>query len=101
MRLLILLPAMLLPAASVAGPSVIDVAPQPQAIADMRVFNPNDGAADSCPATSRYQAMQKNRRSPNPQKLNQLPAADHYKAVYRMVGNCQVPIIAGYGIGGR
>ena len=36
-------------------------------------------AADSCPPTSRYQAMQKNSRT-DPQKLNQLPAADHYKA---------------------
>ncbi len=100
MRLLILLPAMLLPAASVAGPSVIQVAPQPQAITDMRVFNPNDGAADSCPPTSRYQAMQKNSRT-DPQKLNQLPAADHYKAAYRTIGDCEVPIIAGYNIGGR
>lgn len=100
MRLLILMPAMLLPAASVAAPAIIAVAPQPQATADMRVFNPNDGTADNCPPTSRYQAMYKNRR-PDARKLNELPAADHYKAVYRRVGECEVPIIAGYNIGGR
>jgi len=100
MRLLILLSASLLPAASVAAPAIIQGAPQPRSTADMPVLNPNDGTADSCPPTSRYEAMQKSRR-PDPQKLNQLPAADHYKAVYRRVGNCQVPIIAGYGIGGR
>jgi hypothetical protein len=82
MRFLILLPILLLPAA------------------DMHVFNPNEGTVSSCPPTSRYQAMQKNRR-PDAKKLNELPAADHYKAVYRRVGNCEVPIIAGYNIGGR
>ena len=99
MRLLILLPAILLPAASVAAPSVIQIAPAPQATADMPVISPNAGSAQNCPPTSRYQAMQKNRR-PDAQKLNELPAADLYKSVYRRVGNCEVPIIAGYNIGG-
>ena len=100
MRLLILVSASLLPVASVAAPPIIAPEPQPQATADMRMFDPNVGTAENCPATSRYQAMQKNRRA-NAQKLNELPAADHYKAVYRRVGDCEVPISAGYNIGGR
>ena len=99
MRLLILLPAILLPAASVAAPPSRAPA-QPQAIADMRVFNPSEGTAESCPPTSRYEAMQKGSR-PGAQKLSELPAADHYKAVYRRVGDCEVPVIAGFGIGNR
>lgn len=99
MRLLILLPAILLPAASAAAPPIIAVSPAPQTIADMRVFDPNRGTAENCPPTSRYEARQKG-RVPEAQKLNELPAADHYKAVYRRVGDCEIPVIAGYNIGG-
>ena len=35
------------------------------------------------------------------QKLNELPAADLYAAVYRRVGGCVAPIITRFGIGGR
>jgi hypothetical protein len=35
------------------------------------------------------------------QKLNELPAADLYKTVYRRIGGCEVPIIVRYGVGGR
>ena len=100
MRLLILLPAMLLPAASVAAPRVVEVAPRPQAAAEMPVISPGLGSAKKCPPTSRYHAMQKGPRV-GAQKLNQLPAADLYTAVYRSIGGCEVPIIAGYNVGGR
>ncbi len=95
MRLLILLPAILLPTASASSAD-----PEPQATAGIRIFNPNFRSAESCPPTSRYQAMQTNRR-PEVQKLNELPAADMYKSVYRQVDGCGVPIIAGYNIGGK
>ena len=98
MRLLILLPAILLPAASAAAPPVISSEPNRQAAADMRIFNPNFRADSSCPPTSRYQAMQKD-GGVNAQKLNELPPADHYKAAYRRVGQCELPIVVGYGIG--
>jgi hypothetical protein len=35
-----------------------------------------------------------------PSLLNQLPAADMYNAVYRRVGDCEVPIIVRYNVGG-
>ena len=99
MRLLILVLAAL-PAASVAATPVVQPAPSPRATAEMRVFDPSQGTAESCPPTSRYEARQKDPR-PEAQKLNELPAADHYKAVYRRVGDCEVPVIAGYNIGGQ
>ena len=100
MRFLIVLPAILLPAASTAAPPVIQVAPETQASADMPVINPGIETAAGCPPTSRYHATQRG-RSPDAKKLNELPAADHYKAVYRRIGDCEVPIVAGYNIGGE
>jgi hypothetical protein len=64
----------------------------------MPVINPSSGAPKSCPPTSRYEAARRGGRL-MPQKLNQLPMADAYKAVYRRVGGCVAPIIVKYGIG--
>ena len=100
MRLLILIPAALLPGASVAAPQVIDSTPRAQVIGDMPVINPSASVSGKCPPTSRYHAMQRN-KAPDAQKLNELPAADMYKAVYRRIGGCEVPSIAGYGVGGN
>ena len=36
-----------------------------------------------------------------PQKLAELPPANAYKAVYRLVGGCEVPVVVKYGVGGR
>lgn len=67
---------------------------------NMPVMNPNADAPAKCPPTSRYEAAR--RGGPlDARKLNQLPAADMYKAVYRRIDGCEIPIIAGYGIGGR
>ena len=100
MRLLFLVAAALLPAASAAAPPVISATPEHRPIGDMPVIDPGLPTAEHCPPTSRYEATQRN-RSPKAQKLNELPAADHYKAVYRRIGDCEVPVIAGYNIGGE
>jgi hypothetical protein len=98
MRLLILAPAALLSGASVAAPPVVEAAPDVQVVGDMPVLNPNGPSRDECPPTSRYQAAQRS-KAPQAQKLNELPAADMYKAVYRRIGECEIPIIASYGLG--
>jgi hypothetical protein len=64
----------------------------------MPLLDPNAGSSASCPPTSRYDAARRG-AGPVAQMLNELPAGDHYKAVYRKVGGCEVPVIAGYGIG--
>jgi hypothetical protein len=106
MRLLFLVPAMLLPAASVAaplneGPSAVAYEPSlAHGDGDMPVIAPAGPSSDKCPPTSRYHAV-KGKGPLMGRKLNELPAADHYKAVYRRIGECEVPIIAGYNVGGR
>ena len=66
----------------------------------MPVVNPNVPFSKGCPPTSRFEAAR--RGGPmGAQKLNELPAADMYAAVYRRVGGCVAPIITGFGIGGR
>jgi len=67
---------------------------------DMPVVNPNAGAPRDCPPTSRYEAARRGGRL-GARRLNELPAADMYKAVYRHIGRCEAPIIVGYGIGAR
>ena len=66
---------------------------------DMPVIDPNAGAPANCPPTSRYEAARRGGKLP-PSLLNQLPAADMYNAVYRRVGDCEVPIIVRYNVGG-
>ena len=67
---------------------------------DMPVFNPKASEPANCPATSRYEASRPG-KSLKAQKLNELPDADLYKAVYRTIGRCEVPIIVKYGVAGR
>ena len=66
---------------------------------DMPVVDPNAGAPANCPPASRYEAARRGGKLP-PSLLNQLPAADMYNAVYRRVGDCEVPIIVRYNVGG-
>ena len=68
--------------------------------ADMPAFNPNAGQPANCPATSRYEAARRG-KGLRAQKLNELPDADAYKAVYRHIGRCEAPIIVKYGVTGR
>ena len=71
-----------------------------QPAADMPVVNPKAGQPADCPATSRYEATRRG-KTPQAQKLADLPDADAYKAVYRKIGRCEVPVIVKYGVSGR
>lgn len=68
--------------------------------ADMPVINPNADQPATCPATSRYEAVQRG-KTPQARKLGELPDADMYKAVYRRIGRCEAPIVVKFGVGGR
>jgi len=63
------------------------------------IINPNGPASAICPPTSRYEAARRGGKLP-PSLLTQLPAADLYKAVYRRIGGCELPIIVRYNVGG-
>lgn len=62
------------------------------------VITPGGPKRANCPAISRYEAMN-DRPERALRNLGELPPADHYKAVYRRIDGCIVPIIARYGIG--
>ena len=68
--------------------------------ANMPMINPNGGQPATCPATSRYEAARRG-KTPQARKLGELPDADLYKAVYRRIGNCEVPIVVRFGVSGR
>ena len=67
---------------------------------DMPVFDPREGQPAACPAISRYEASRRG-KTPRAQKLNELPDADLYRAVYRRIGRCEVPVIVRYGVARR
>ena len=69
-------------------------------IGDMPIINPKSPQPKTCPATSRYEASG-GPRTPRARKLNELPDADLYLAVYRHIGRCEAPIIVKYGVAGR
>jgi hypothetical protein len=69
----------------------------PRAPRDMPLFNP-DAESVNCPPISRYEASRRSGRLV-PRHLDELPDADLYKAVYRHVGGCNVPIIVRFNIG--
>jgi hypothetical protein len=71
-----------------------------QPAGDMPIMNPRAGQPSNCPATSRYEASRRG-KTPQAKKLGELPDADAYRAVYRRIGKCEVPIIVKYGMGGR
>jgi hypothetical protein len=85
-------------ASAIATLSGASLAAGPTPVGTMPVLNPNARAPDSCPPISRYEAMKRGKKL-GPQKLDELPAADLYKSVYRKIGGCVVPIIVGYGFG--
>ena len=96
MRLFILACLLCAPAASVAATDQANAPVKPAG--EMPIVNPNADAPAPCPPTSRYEAAR--RGGPlSAQKLNQLPTADLYLAVYRRVDGCEVPIIASFDIG--
>ena len=71
-----------------------------QPIGDMPLINPKAGQPSTCPATSRYEASRQG-KTPKAQKLNELPDADVYRAVYRKIGKCEAPIIVKFGVVGH
>jgi hypothetical protein len=97
MRILILAAAVsvagarFLPAAVPAAEPVAAAAATPL-VATVK-FAPPSGT--NCPAVSRFHAL-KNGEGVKAQKLGELPPADHYKAVYRTVGGCEVPVMADF-----
>ena len=91
MRLLAIVILASLPSATFAG------AP-PRPARDMPLFNPDANERVNCPPISRYEAFRRGGKL-SPQHLDELPGADLYKAVYRHVGECNVPIIVRFNIG--
>ena len=69
-------------------------------VGDRRIAEPNVGQGATCPATSRYEAAL-GAKTPKAHKLNELPDADVYRAVYRHIGRCEAPIIVKFGVAGR
>ena len=53
-----------------------------------------------CPQAVQYYAWQRGRKM-EPRKLAELPDANAYKAVYRRVNGCEVPVVVRYGVTGR
>ena len=96
----------LMPAASAAetpAPAspkfVFEGSPAPPVPArDMPVIDPIARNQLNCPPTSRYEASKRGGKL-KPQKLDELPMADGYKAVLRRVDGCNAPIIVSYGFG--
>jgi hypothetical protein len=86
MRLLLLAAA-----AMIAAPSGAAPVKSPQAKAP---------ASAICQRTTSYQAVFRN-NSVQPQKLTELPPANLYAAVYRLVNGCEVPLVVRYNVGGR
>ena len=80
------------------GASAAAAAIEPQSTGDMPIVNPLASNASNCPPISRYEALMRGKKE-HRKFLDELPAADMYKAVYRRVGGCVVPVIVGYGYG--
>ena len=80
--------------------TLLAAAASAQPIGDMPIINPRAGEPGTCPATSRYEASRLG-KTPKARKLNELPDADVYRAVYRRIGKCEAPIIVKYGVSGR
>ena len=79
-------------AAAVATPAV--AAPDgPKAIKPL-------AGAPKCPRTTGYYAWQRGKQV-KPHRLTELPPANAYYTVYRLVGGCEVPVVVRYGVGNR
>jgi hypothetical protein len=72
-------------------------AAEPFPARNMPVINPSNPADAKCPPVSPYHAM-KDREKVTSRKLSELPAGVHYKAAYRRIDGCEVPIVAGFGV---
>jgi hypothetical protein len=70
-------------------------AANPLQAGNMPVVSPGGPKAANCPITSRSEAMKRGKKL-NPKFLTDLPGGDHYKAVYRIIDGCEVPIMADF-----
>ena len=61
---------------------------------------PFAGNAAHCPKPTSVHAWSRDKKVA-PRKLNELPPANAYSAVYRTIGGCEVPVVVRYGVGGR
>jgi hypothetical protein len=57
-------------------------------------------ATAECPQTTAHIAVERG-KGPPMKKLNELPPANAYKAVYRHIGGCEVPVVVRYNVGRR
>ena len=62
--------------------------------------SPSVAKSQTCPQTTAVHAWARDKKL-TPRKLGELPPANAYKAVYRKIGDCEVPVIVRYGVGGR
>jgi len=93
MRLLLLGALLMAPAYAASAPSPAG---------DMPVIKPGPANSDAreCPPTSRFHAARRDGKL-YPRRLDELPMADAYAAVYRHIGKCEAPVIVRFGIGGE
>jgi hypothetical protein len=54
----------------------------------------------NCPHATSMHAYERS-KPPKPQRLGELPPANAYSAVYRLIRGCEVPVVVRYGVGGR
>lgn len=53
----------------------------------------------NCPRAAAVHAFDRG-KALKPRKLNELPPANQYAAVYRRIGGCEVPLVVRYRVGG-
>ena len=54
----------------------------------------------NCPRATGMHAYDRS-KPPTLQRLGELPPANAYSAVYRLIRGCEVPVVVKYGVGGR
>ena len=54
----------------------------------------------NCPRATSMHAYDRS-KPPTLQRLGDLPPANAYAAVYRLIRGCEVPVVVRYGVGGR
>jgi hypothetical protein len=77
--------------------SIPAAAADPIPARNMPVIAPGSSSDGKCPPISPYHAM-KDKEKLMTRKLTELPPALHYKAAYRRINGCEVPIVAGFGV---
>ncbi|MGZ2411931.1 hypothetical protein ACUXST_001352 [Sphingomonas sp. F9_3S_D5_B_2] len=97
MRLLFLASAVIIATGAGAAAPPEQVLPPAQEAGEMLVVNPNVPFRSGCPPTSRHEAARRGGQL-KATPLDELPDADMYKAVYRRIDGCVVPVIARYGV---